>query len=140
MISPIEEDNLFEAIDSIQKNPDVPVKLVPGPCMICPPCSKYDPASDLCVGGNAGGIRDQKKDLDVLQRLGLSYGDTFPARELYTRIFAAIPSTRDICGYGDGIHRAREWHVCGGPEGAEAYRKARASGMGIVPPAGDSGA
>ena len=139
-LAPIEEDNLFEAIDVIQKNPDLPVTLVPGCCMICPPCSRYDPATDLCVSGNGMGLRDQKKDLDVLQCLGLSYGETLPARELYRRLFAAVSSTRDICGYVDGVERGREWRVCGGPEGAEAYRKARASGMGILPPLGDSGA
>ena len=130
-IAPIEEDNLFEAIDAIHKNPDIPVTLVAGCCMICPPCSRYDPETNLCVGGRSMALRDQKKDLDVLQKLGLKYGDTLPARKLYQQLFDKIPSTRDICGYGDGEKRAPEWSVCGTPEGSEAYRKARAANLGL---------
>ena len=130
--SPIVEDNLFEAIDAIWRNPDIPVTLTSGCCMICPPCSKYNPATGLCISGNGMGLRDQKKDLDVLQRLGLEYGDALPARELYTRLFQAIGSTRQICGYDDGVVRGREWSICGGPEGSERYRRARESGMGFL--------
>jgi hypothetical protein len=32
-------------------------------------------------------LRDQKKDLDVLQKLGLKYGDTLPARRLLKRLY-----------------------------------------------------
>lgn len=130
-LAPIQEDNLFEAIDAIQKNPDFPVMLVAGCCMICPPCSMYDPATNLCVGGRSMALRDQKKDLDVLQKLGLKYGDTLPARKLYQLLYERIPSTRDICGYGDGQTRAREWSICGGAEKDDAYQKARAAQLGI---------
>ena len=76
-------------------------------------------------------LRDQKKDLDVLQLLGLSYGDTLPARCIYALLFKKICSTRQICGYGDGIVRAPEWSICGTPEGSNNYVKARESNMGI---------
>ncbi len=130
-LAPIQEDNLFEAIDVIQKNPQVPVMLVPGCCMICPPCSRYDPATNLCLGGRSMALRDQKKDLDVLQKLGLKYGDVLPARRLYELLYERIPSTRDVCAYGDGEVRAHEWSICGGPEGHAAYSKARAEKLGI---------
>ncbi len=130
-LAPIKEDNLFEAIDAIQKDPDIPVTLVPGCCMICPPCSHYDPQTNLCLGGRSMALRDQKKDLDVLQKLGLKYGDSLPARRLYEQLYEKIPSTRDICGYGDGQERAREWSICGDPEGKETYRNARAAMLGI---------
>jgi hypothetical protein len=132
-LAPIAEDNLYEAIDVVRKNPDIPITLVAGCCMICPPCSHHDPASNLCVGANAMGLRDQKKDLDVLQRLGLRFGDSLPARELYARLFRAIGSTREVCGYGDGIVRAWEWTICGGSEGNQRYARARATGMGFLP-------
>jgi len=79
---------------------------------------------------------DQKKDLDVLQKLGLEYGDleygdTLPARKLYELLYERIPSTRDVCGYGDGQERAFEWRICGDPEGQESYRKARAAKLGL---------
>jgi len=130
-LAPIQEDNLFEAIDAIQKNPEIPVTLVAGCCMICPPCSHYEPETNLCLGGRSMALRDQKKDLDVLQKLGLQYGDTLPARKLYELLYERIPSTRDICGYGDGEVRAPEWSICGDPEGKETYRKARAAMLGI---------
>ena len=132
-LGPIAEDNLFEVIDLMHLKPRVPVMLVSGCCMICPPCSDYDPATRLCVRNNARSLRDEKKDLDVLHRLGLAYGDTLPARDLFRRLFREIRSTTEVCGYGDGIMRAWEWTICGaGPRGNEAYRKARACGMGLV--------
>ncbi len=130
-LAPIQEDNLFEVIDVIQKNPQIPVTLVAGCCMICPPCGKYDPATNLCLGGRSMALRDQKKDLDVLQKLGLRYGDALPARDLYQRLYARIPSTRDVCGYGDGEARAPEWSICSGAEQDDGYQKARAACLGI---------
>ena len=128
----IEEDNLFEAIDIMQKNPEIPVTLIPGCCMICPPCSHYDPKTSLCIGGQGMSLRDQKKDLDVLQRLGLKFGDTLPAREVLKRLYDEILSTRQICGYEDGIERGHEWRICGEPEGSERYQKGRAAGIGVL--------
>ncbi|NUQ61529.1 MAG: hypothetical protein HUU20_03510 [Pirellulales bacterium] len=130
-LAPIQEDNLFEAIDVIQKNPEIPVTLIRGTCMICPPCSHYESKTGLCLGGRSMALRDQKKDLDVLQKLGLSYGDTLPARTLFERLYDRIPSTRDVCGWGDGKERAPEWSVCGDPEGRKEYAKARAAKLGL---------
>lgn len=129
--APLVEDNLFEAVDVIQKNPEVPVRLIAGCCMICPPCSAYDPASNLCLGGRSMALRDQKKDLDVLQKLGLKYGDTLPARQLYELLFARILSMREICGFGDNEPRSPEWSVCGGAKDDKAYQRARAEKLGI---------
>lgn len=130
-LSPIVEDNLAEAIEIVQRNPDIPITLIEGPCMICPPCKQYDPKRNLCVGAIGMGLRDQKKDLDLLQRLGLSYGATLPARELFRLVYARIHSTRQICGYDDGKVRALDWTICGGPEGSPNYIAGRAAGLGI---------
>lgn len=130
-LAPIVEDNLYEAIDAVQKNPAIPIRLVRGCCMICPPCSHYDPKSKLCIGGRSMALRDQKKDLDVLQKLGLEYGDTLPAKELFALLYERIPSTRLICAWGDGEERAPEWGICGEPEGREPYEKARDAMLGI---------
>ena len=43
----IKADDLFEAINAIYKDPNIPVRLMPGCCMICPPCSHYDPQTNL---------------------------------------------------------------------------------------------
>ncbi len=135
-MDPIEADNLQEAIVAMRRNPDIPVTLIEGCCMICPPCHSYEPSTGLCVGSCGMSLRDQKKDLDTLQRLGLKYGDTLPARELYRRIFAKIHSTTEICGNGTGKATSQDWTVCGGPDGAPGYVRARATGIGLVPPAG----
>ena len=84
------------------------------------------------------GLRDDKKDLDTLRRLGLRYGDIVPARELLQKLFIAVKNTTEICGYGDGVERSREWRVCGGPTGKESFGRARQVGLGVngvsVPP------
>jgi hypothetical protein len=130
-LAPLVEDNLFEAVEAIQKNPEVPVTLVPGCCMICPPCSHYDPATKLCLGGRSMALRDEKKDLDTLEKLGLAYGDTLPARKLYALVFEKIASPMEICGYGDGKQTAPEWSICDGAVKDAPYRKARAENLGI---------
>ncbi|MFH1476156.1 MAG: hypothetical protein ABIH24_01510 [Verrucomicrobiota bacterium] len=129
--APIAEDNLYEALDIMRENPAIPVTLVRGCCMICPPCSAFDAATGLCVGGHGMSLRDQKKDLDVLQRLDLDYGATLPARTLYKKLFGRIRSAREICGFQDGIVRGEAWTICGTVK-ERAYERSRASGMGIV--------
>jgi len=128
---PIEADNLAEIIEVVQKNPEIPITLRPGPCMVCMPCDCYDPATDQCVGRNGRSLRDDKRDLDTLQRLGLAYGDTLPARDLFRRVFQMIPSTRDVCAYGGGPQTGYEWSVCGDPKGAATYEAAARAGLGI---------
>ncbi len=130
-LAPIVADNLFEAVDIIQKNPDIPVKLIAGCCMVCPSCAGYDPRTRLCVAGVGMGLRDQKKDLDLLQVLGLKFGDVLPARRLYRLLYRRIHSTRQICGYNDGLVRGPEWTICGGPDGNPNYAKGRQAGLGI---------
>lgn len=125
---PRPNDTLYEILQRIRQEPDVPITLVEGCCMACDCCDGFHPETGRCV--HAGGlIRDYKKDLDVLQKLGLQPGDTRPARELFERIFACIPSTRDICGYGDGVVTSQEWAICGGPEGNPGYELTRRTGI-----------
>ncbi len=127
--APLVENNLYEAGKRIQENPDVEITLVEGCCSICDPCDGCDPGTDRCVH-NGGLIRDYKKDLDVFQKLGLMPGATMKARELLALLFERIPSTKDVCGYGDGIVTSHEWEICGDPiEGNEAYRRTIESGI-----------
>lgn len=86
----------------------------------------------VCRSGD--GTLRQKKDLDVLQRLGLKFGDVLPARRLYRLLFDRIVSTRQICGYDDGITRGDDWKICRGDsaeEGSAEYQKGRTAGLGI---------
>ncbi|MCL2298600.1 MAG: hypothetical protein FWC27_00435 [Firmicutes bacterium] len=111
---PIPEDNLFEAWMKFRENPGIPVTLVEGPgaCCVCPPCHSYHPARGVCVA--ACHLRDRKKDLDTFVALGLSPGDTLPARELYRRIMERIPEARAVCGYETDT--SCEWTSCGGTD------------------------
>jgi hypothetical protein len=135
---PVEEDNLFEAIDIIRAKPDFPIELVCGPCIICPPCHNYFPSFGRCVSPDGMALRDELKDLDVLQILGLKYGDVLSARELYKRLFEKVQSTTQICGYGDGIERCPEFRVCGSIKGSVDYSKARSVGLDIFEPPKDA--
>ncbi|MBN1555477.1 MAG: hypothetical protein JXA11_12085 [Phycisphaerae bacterium] len=130
-LAPIEEDNLCECIRKMQQNPDIPVELVQGPCMVCPPCGAYHPSSNLCIGKQSMGLRDDRKDLDTLRRLGYRYGDVVPARELLQRLYGTVENTTEICGYGDGVERSREWKVCNGPTGSESFVHGRRAGLGV---------
>ena len=126
--APRPEDTIYEAIKRIQKNPDIEITLVEGCCALCDPCDGYDPETNRCVH-SCGLIRDYKKDLDVLQKLGLMPGATMRAKDLYSLLFERIPSTRDVCAYGDGVLTSNEWSICRGQEGSEAYRRTIESGI-----------
>ncbi|MBI3923086.1 MAG: hypothetical protein HY318_16820 [Armatimonadetes bacterium] len=49
--------------------------------------------------------------------------------ELLELLFERFPSTRDICGYGDGVVRSHEWAVCSDPEGTAGYALTRETGI-----------
>lgn len=126
--SPRPNDTLFEIWQRICREPDVPITLVEGTCMACDCCDGFHPSNGRCVH-SCGLIRDYKKDLDVFQKLGLMPGATMKARELYALLFERIPSTRDICAFGDGVVRSEEWKLCGGPDGNSAYTATRRTGI-----------
>ena len=124
--APLKEDNLYEVLKRIQEDPDTPITLIEGCCMICPPCPAYNPESHLCDTNCQ--IRDYKKDLDVFQKLGLAPGATLKARDLYALLSERIPSSMSICGYGDALVTSHEWEICGGvKEGS--YEKGREKGI-----------
>lgn len=112
-LEPLAEDNLCEALIKFRENPDIPVTLVEGPqdCCICPPCHAYNQERGLCVA--LCHLRDRKKDLDTFVALGMSPGDTLPARELYRRVYERIPNVMGICRYE--TQTSPEWKSCNGP-------------------------
>lgn len=121
-------DTLAEILQRIRRQPDVPITLVEGCCMACDCCDGFFPENGRCV--HPGGlIRDYKKDLDLFQKLGLRPGATLPARELFELLFERITSTREVCGYGDGIVTSEEWRICGGPDGNPGYELTRQTGI-----------
>lgn len=126
--APRPNDTLYEILVRLRHQPDVPITLVEGCCEACDCCDGFHPETGRCV--HAGGlIRDYKKDLDCFQKLGLMPGATMKARELFDLLFERIPSTRDICGYGDGVVTSHEWGICGGPDGNPGYEATRSTGI-----------
>lgn len=89
-------------------------------------CHGFHPETGRCV--HSGGlIRDYKKDLDCFQKLGLMPGATMPARALFNLVFERIGSTREICGYGDGVVTSEEWRIC--RDGDTGYEVTWRSGL-----------
>ena len=87
MRPPFDQDNLPELIQRIIDNPDTRLRMVPGAdWMMCGPCPSRAPE----VNGCAHGIYQELKDLNVLKRLGLTYGSVMNARELYQRLFERV--------------------------------------------------
>lgn len=127
-LSPRPNDSIFEIWQRIRKEPDIKITLVEGTCMACDCCDGFHPPTGRCVHG-CGLIRDYKKDLDCFQKLGLMPGSSMKARDLFTLLFERIPSTRDICGYGDGIVRSNEWLICSSPDGNPGYAKTAKTGI-----------
>jgi len=96
---PYETDNLPEMIQFILKNSTAKIKIAEAAdWMMCAPCpSKNKFKACFNVKGHAG-LTSQLRDVRVLQKLGLGYGDLINAQELYQRIFERIPSSALICG------------------------------------------
>jgi len=96
---PFKEDNLPELIDLIiNKKPDIRIKLVRGAdWMMCAPCPGRIPELSACshVWG-CGELDSQKRDLDLLQKLGLQFGSTMKAREFYRLLFERLTTTHGI--------------------------------------------
>jgi len=122
---PLIQDNLIELRKRMEDDPDIPVTLTEGCCMVCDSCNVYDPEEHVCYRAH---IKNQLRDLHMLERLDLPPGATLPARELYARVYERIGSLADICGWGDGSNTAPFWAPCGGWQG-DQLAKAREAGL-----------
>jgi hypothetical protein len=118
---PLIEDNLVELFQRMTREPDIPVTLSEGCCMVCDGCNVYHAGEHLCYHGH---IKSTLRDLMMLEKLGLKPGATLPARELYQRIYKRIGSLKEICGWRDGSNTAPWWAPCGAnPEVLDSARK-----------------
>lgn len=129
-MEPLEADHAYEVMDIIQKNPNIPIELLSGPCMLCPPCAGYSPKYNVCNAGIGMGLRDEKKDLDILMLLGMKFGDIVPGGELYKKLFAVLDSTRNLCGRGHETAKVDEW-ISGCSDGNESYLKSKVTKLHI---------
>ena len=116
---PYKEDNLPELIDLIlTRNPDIPIKMASGAdWMICAPCPGRNPKLNCCTHvWGAGELDSQQRDMNLLRKLGLKFGSTMKARELYRLIFERITTTHgipDICIKHNTMPSVW-WDECGG--------------------------
>jgi len=125
--SPRPNDTIYEIHQRIRQDPEIPITLVEGCCMVCDSCDGFHPDTGRCV--HSGGlIRDYKKDLDVFQKLGLMPGDTMKAKDLFDLLFERIHSAQEICGYEDGVTTSEEWAICGGVS-QRSYERTRETGI-----------
>jgi hypothetical protein len=131
---PFAPDNLPELIELVRRKPDTRLRLAQGAdWMMCAPCPKRVPALNACVNvAGSGGLSNEKRDLDLLQTLGLQYGATMPARDLLLLLFEKVPTTMGICAR-DNAPPSVWWDGCGetnrtkGNEGYERGREALAA-------------
>lgn len=120
---PLVEDNLVELRLRMKQEPDIPVTVTEGCCMVCDCCEVYDPDEHICYWHH---IKNQLRDLNILQKLGLEPGATLPARELYKLVYERIGSLAEVCGWGDGSETAPFWAPCTGWQGQTMERTRRA--------------
>jgi hypothetical protein len=120
---PFPDDNLPELLQHVLDRPETLIELVAGAdAMMCAPCGVRCPDRGACLGTgfvHSGGLFNELKDLRILQLLGLAYGDIIPARDLFARILARIPTTVGACVLERSVSERSVWWdpcPCGGYE------------------------
>jgi len=61
----------------------------------------------------SGGLSNEKRDLDTLKKLGLQFGSTMKARDLFRLIFERIPTTQEVCKRDGNSCPCVWWDGCG---------------------------
>ena len=116
---PFKPDNLPELLDVIlHKNPDLVISFARGAdWQMCAPCPSRVAGLNACVCGpiGNGGLYNELKDLNVLQRLGLTFASKMKARELYRLLLDKIPTLAGVCALtnGDNPSESLWWDPCG---------------------------
>jgi hypothetical protein len=124
---PYPPDNLPELIELVMKRPDTLIAMAPSAdWMTCAPCPDRVADLNACVTHRgAGGLPNQMRDLRVLQKLGLCYGSTLKAQDLYRLIFERIAGTLEICRF-EHPYPSLWWDPCAATTAnSESYEKGR---------------
>ncbi len=106
---PLVQDNLIELRKRMEQEPDIPVTITEGCCMVCDSCNVYHPGEHLCCHAH---FKNTLRDLMILEKLGVAPGTTMPARDLYSLIYRKIEKLKEICGWGDGSIYGPLWTPC----------------------------
>lgn len=117
---PFKPDNLPELLQMILRDkPDIPVCLVrQADWLMCAPCPQRVPGLNACANvQGSGGMSNEKRDLDVLQRLGLHFGSVMKARDLYRLIFDRVATSMTTCKREGNDPTSVWWDSgCGDPD------------------------
>ena len=134
---PFKADNLPELMQTIlHRKPDLRIRMAQqADWMMCAPCPARVPGLNACANMlGSGGLSNEKRDLDMLQILGLEFGSVLPARDLFRLIFEKIPTTQDICAREGSCCTSVWWDGCGEKNvtaGNEGYEQGRAELMDL---------
>jgi hypothetical protein len=137
---PFKPDNLPEFLQMVlAEKPDIVVRMArQADWLMCAPCPRRVPELNACVNVlGAGGLSNEKRDLDTLQKLGLQFGSAMKARDLFRLIFERIPTTQNICKREGNACPCVWWDSCGErnvTRGDANYEKGR--DMLLSPPFG----
>jgi hypothetical protein len=96
--------------------------------MMCAPCPSAIRKLNACVCGpnGSGGLYNELKDLNVLQKLGLTYGTTMNAKELFKLVFDRIPTITGTCALkGNSPPHSVWWDPCSQLTLPSNYEKGR---------------
>lgn len=96
----IDRYKIAEQYQEIDKNPEMHLTLI----------GAFDNAGARTERFYRQSPAERLKDLNVLQRLGLNFGDTRSARDLFTRLSLAVKNLDGICRYPDNPYG--KWHEC----------------------------
>ena len=106
----IEKYRIAELYQNIDENPEVHLTLIGAFDNIGARTERFDQQTPA----------ERLKDLGVLQRLGLNYGDTRSARDLFTRLSRSIKNLDGLCRYPENPYG--KWPECALADG-ECYVK-----------------
>ncbi len=97
--APLAADNIVEFIRILRERPQTTVTMAQGAdWMVCAPCGRRVPGLNACVNVfGSGGLSNEKRDLDLLRTLGLTYGSSLPGRDFLRLLLDRVPTTQDIC-------------------------------------------
>jgi hypothetical protein len=124
---PYPEDNLPELLQLVLKEPGTLITMTEGaPWMVCGPCPMRVAELNACVNiQGSGGLTNQLRDLRTLQLLGMSFGSTMNAQELYRRLLERVPSTLPVCRF-ESLTPSVWSDPCGArTTNSDSYRKGR---------------
>lgn len=109
---PFETDNLPEMMQYILKNRNAKIKIAEAAdWMMCAPCPSMNKFNACIHVKGYNGLGNQLRDVRMLQKLGLGYGDVVNAQALYRMIMERIPSTVPVCGsISKGVQDPSVWN------------------------------